>query len=81
MPTPHQDATDLLLKLKVTKQVLFDNSNKSVLTYKKFANAKKVKVTKVKTDGWVMLNTKNLKFKHSIKKVSPKFVGPFLVVK
>ena len=28
-----------------------------------------------------MLNAKNLKFNHGIKKLSPKFVGPFLVVK
>ena len=49
--------------------------------YKKFANAKRAKGPKVKTDGWVMLNAKNLKFKHGIKKLSPKFVGPFLVVK
>ena len=80
-PTPHKDATNLLSKLKATQQVLFDNLNKSVLTYKKFANAKRAKVPKVKTDGWVMLNAKNLKFKHGINKLSPKAVGPFLVVK
>ena len=28
-----------------------------------------------------MLNAKNLKFKHGIKQLSAKFVGPFLVVK
>ena len=38
MRTPHKDATNLLLKLKATQQVLFDNLKKSVLTYKKFAN-------------------------------------------
>ena len=41
-PTPHKDATNLL-KLKFTQQVLFDKFNKSVLTYKKFANAKRAK--------------------------------------
>ena len=51
MPTPHKDATNLLSKLKATQQVLFDNLNKSVLTYKKFANAKRAKGPKVKTDG------------------------------
>ena len=81
MPTPHKDATNLLSKLKATQQVLFDNLNKSLLTYKKFANTKRAKGYEIKTDGWVMLNAKNLKFKHSIKKSSPKFVGPFLVVK
>ena len=80
-PIPHKDATGLLSKLKATQQVLFDNLNKSVLMYKKFANAKRAKGPKVKKDGWVMLNAKNLKFKHSIKKLFPKFVGPFLVVK
>ena len=49
--------------------------------YKKFANTKRAEGPKVKKDGWVMLNAKNLKFKHNIKKLSPKFVGPFLVVK
>ena len=39
------------LKLKATQQVLFDNLNKSVLTYKKFSNAKRAKGPKVKTDG------------------------------
>ena len=42
-PTPHKDATNLLSKLKVTQQVLFDNLNKSVLMYSKFANAKRAK--------------------------------------
>ena len=55
-PTPHKDATNLLLKLKVTQQVLFDNLNKYVLTLKKFADAKRAKGPKVKTDSWVMLN-------------------------
>ena len=81
MPTPHKDATDLLSKLKVTQQALFDNLNKFVLTYKKFADAKRAKSPKIKTDSWVMLNAKNLKFKHGIKNLSPKFLGPFLVVK
>ena len=49
--------------------------------YKKFADAKRAEGPKVKTDGWVMLNAENLKFKHGIKKLSPKFLGPFLVVK
>ena len=80
-PTPHKDATNLLQKLKVTQQFLFDNLNRSVLTYKKFANAKRAKGPEAKTDSWVMLNAKNLKFKHNIKKLSPKFVGSFLVVK
>ena len=60
MPTPHKDATNLLSKLKVTQQVLFDNLNKSVLTYKKFANSKRAKGPEVKTDSWVMLNAKDL---------------------
>ena len=79
-PTPHKDATDLLSELKATQKVLFDNLNKSVLTYK-IANAKRAKGPKVKSDGLIMLNAKNLKFNHIIKKLSPKFVGPFLVVK
>ena len=49
--------------------------------YKKFANVKRAEGPKVKTDGWVMRNAKNLKFKHGVKKLSPKFVGPFLVLK
>ena len=69
-PTPHKDATNLLSKLKVIQQFLFDNLNKSVLTYKKFADAKRAKGPKIKTGSWVMLNDKNLKFKHGIKKLS-----------
>ena len=55
-PTPHKGAINLLSKLKVTQQVLFDNLNKSVLTYKKFANVKRAKGPKFKADSWVMLN-------------------------
>ena len=62
MPTPHKNANELLSKLKATQQVLFDNLNKSVLTYKKFANCEnckdlvKIFETKDKTLGGNVMN-------------------------
>ena len=60
---------------------MFDNLNRSVTNYKKFADAKRVEGPKIVKSSWIMLNDKNLKFKHRIKKLSPKFVGTFQVVK
>ena len=50
-------------------------------TYKRFADNKRVEGPAIQLGDWVMLNSKNLKFKLGVKKLSPKFVGPFKVIK
>ena len=51
------------------------------MNYKKFADAKRVKGPKIVVNSCMMLNAKNLKFKHGIKKLPPKFYSPFQVIK
>ena len=58
-----------------------DNLHKAVQSYKKFADKKRTPGPEIKPNGWVMLNSKNLKLKVGIRKFSPKFLGPFKVRK
>ena len=77
----HPNATELLMFLKKTQGILQDNINKSVQSYKGFADKKSEEGPEIKAKSWVMLSSKFLKFKFGVKKLSPKFVGPFKVAK
>ena len=81
LPVNNLDTSELLSTLRRTQSTLMDNLNKAVQSYKKFADMKRSSGPEVKLNGWVMLNSKNLKLKVGIRKFSPKFLGPFKVKK
>ena len=79
--TPHHNLTGFFSKHKIVQQNLYNILNKSVLAYKRFADANKIEGPEITVDSWVVLNANNLKFKQGIKKLSPKFFSTFCVVK
>ena len=58
--------------------MFFDNFKQISIYIQKNCQHKKVKGPMIAINGWVMLNAKNLRFKNDTKKLSPKFLGPFL---
>ena len=65
-PISNPDTAEVMSALKRTQSTLMDNLHKAFQSYKKFANKKRTTGSEIKPNGWVMLNSENLKLKVGI---------------